>query len=161
MQRVDLAALAAESVEAARLRAQEEGVDLRLSAGDGLPPVRGDRSRLGQVIDNLVSNAVKFTPHGGSAEVRLGAPDGHVEIVVSDTGIGIPPEERERLFQRFFRARTATEAGIAGTGLGLAVSRAIVEGHGGSISLDPGDGPGTTFRVRLPRTPAGEGDDPR
>ena len=162
MQRVDVAALAAESVEGARPRAQAAGVDLRLvRAAPELPPVHGDRSRLGQVIDNLVSNAVKFTPRGGEAEVRLEAEDGHVEMVVSDTGIGIPPEERDHLFERFFRARSATEAGIAGTGLGLAVSRAIVEGHGGTITLDPPGPRGTTFRVRLPLVPPQPGGDGR
>jgi signal transduction histidine kinase len=141
--------LAGEAVAAARPRADERGVELVLAAG----PVRacpGDAERLGQVLDNLVSNAVKFTPRGGRVVVRVGEDREAVWAEVQDTGIGIPPEEVDLLFDRFFRASSATEREIPGVGLGLAVAKAIAEGHGGGIAVDSTEGRGTTFRVTLP-----------
>jgi signal transduction histidine kinase len=98
------------------------------------------------LLDNLVSNAIKFTPAGGSVVVRLSQRDGLVCVEVSDTGIGIPEEERERLFQRFFRSQTALERQIQGTGLGLYISKAIVESHGGRIGVRSGEAGGTILR---------------
>jgi signal transduction histidine kinase len=102
-------------------------------------------------VDNLCSNAVKYTPESGIVRVTLSASDGFAELCVADSGIGIPPAEREHLFERFFRASTATDRGIKGTGLGLAISKAIVERHGGRIVVSDGDGGvGTAFTVTLP-----------
>jgi signal transduction histidine kinase len=97
-----------------------------------------------------VSNAVKFSRHESCVEVKTERVDGHAVISVSDNGIGIPPNDVERLFQRFFRASTATALAIPGTGLGLTIAQAIVEGHGGRITVDSEEGVGTTFRVELP-----------
>ncbi len=91
--------------------------------------VLGDRLRLGQLLSNLVSNAVKFTPEGGQVRVRVGEQDGTCQVEVTDSGIGIPVADRAHLFERFYRASTAT--GTAGSGLGLAISKAIAEAHGG------------------------------
>jgi signal transduction histidine kinase len=103
-----------------------------------------------QLLANLLANAVKFTPAGGAIRIAARA-DGDVgRIRVSDTGIGIPDADRERLFERFFRASSAVESGIGGTGLGLAISKSIAESHGGSIRLGEPDGPGTVFVVELP-----------
>jgi signal transduction histidine kinase len=110
----------------------------------------GDHSRLSQVIDNLCSNAVKYTPAGGRVDVRLESRHGAAVLIVRDSGIGIPPEERENLFQRFFRASSATDQGIPGTGLGLAISKAIIDGHGGSIRVGDGFDGGTAITVTLP-----------
>ena len=94
------------------------------------------------MLVNLITNASKYTPDGGHIVVEVTAADGEVSTSVTDTGIGIPPEEQERLFERFFRASTAHEQGIAGTGLGLAILHSIVERHGGAITLtsEPGRG---------------------
>jgi signal transduction histidine kinase len=102
------------------------------------------------VLDNFISNAIKFTPSGGSASVTTVVHPGEVEIVISDTGIGIPAEELPQLFQRFFRAERATAGAIPGTGLGLAIAKALVMGHGGRIRVESAEGAGTTFRVILP-----------
>ncbi|GAA3382657.1 sensor histidine kinase [Cryptosporangium minutisporangium] len=110
----------------------------------------GDPARLRQVLDNLLSNAIKYTPDGGQVTVTAVGERGGVEVRVSDTGIGIPAEQLAQLFTRFFRARTAVEHGIRGTGLGLAVTKAIVEAHAGTVTAEPGPETGTTFRVWLP-----------
>ena len=147
--KVDLAALAAECVEGARPAADQKAIDLQLAAAP-VPPLVGDRGRLAQVLDNLISNALKFTPESGRVEVRTAASNGDVLLEVRDSGIGIPAHEQPRLFERFFRAASATEQAIPGTGLGLAIVKAIVEAHGGRIEVDSKPGAGTTFRVALP-----------
>src|SRR5439155_27171082 len=115
-----------------------------------LPEMRGDRARLAQVLDNFVSNAIKFTPSGGSVSVATRVLPGEIEIVIADNGMGIPESELPLLFQRFFRAEHATAGAIPGTGLGLAIAKAIVTGHGGRIRVESEDGTGTTFRIILP-----------
>ena len=115
-----------------------------------MPALVGDRGRLAQVLDNLVSNALKFTPEGGRVEVRTSVTDDYVLLEVEDSGIGISAEEQPRLFERFFRAASATEQAIPGTGLGLAIVKAIVEAHSGRIEVVSAPGEGTTFRVELP-----------
>ncbi|MFI5890431.1 ATP-binding protein [Actinoplanes sp. NPDC051513] len=113
-------------------------------------PVLGDAQRLRQALDNLLSNAIKYTPEGGAITVTARRRGHEVVIEVSDTGIGIPPEQYQHLFSRFFRASNATRDGIKGTGLGLAVTKAIVEAHDGVLAARPGDGGGTTFSITLP-----------
>jgi signal transduction histidine kinase len=146
---VDVAAVAADCVEAARPAADQKSIELTLSAAP-VPALVGDRGRLAQVLDNLVSNALKFTPEGGSVEVRTSSANGHVVLDVADSGIGITAAEQPRLFERFFRAASATEQAIPGTGLGLAIVKAIVEAHGGHITVDSAPNEGTTFRIELP-----------
>jgi len=146
---VDLKRVVSHAVESARPRAETGGVHLGTVLVD-VPPVSGEPDRLAQLLDNLISNAIKFTPPGGNVTVRLAATDGTVSIEVSDTGIGVPETERERLFERFFRSQTALERQIQGTGLGLHISKAIVEAHGGRIGVDSEEGSGTTFVVELP-----------
>ena len=118
---------------------------------------RADASRIEQLLDNLLSNAVKFTSDGGLVTVRLSAADDGYQLTVSDTGIGIPEGEVEKLFERFFRASNARAAMISGTGLGLAVCNAIARLHGGTVSVDSIEGSGTTFTVTLPKTSVEEG----
>jgi signal transduction histidine kinase/CHASE3 domain sensor protein len=146
---VDLEAVAAESIEAATPRARAGGVELVLET-EPLPPVRGDQDRLGQAIDNLVSNAIKFTPDGGRVTVRLARDDDRAVIEVSDNGIGISDVDMQRLFERFFRTQRATAAAIPGVGLGLTIAQAIVHGHEGRLSVQSSEGEGTTFRIDLP-----------
>jgi len=146
---VDLARVAAESVETARPLAEEKEITLALATSP-LPLLAGDRARLGQLLDNLVSNAVKFTPQGGRVDVRASSSREHAVLEVRDTGMGIPADEQEHVFERFFRTSRATEQAIQGTGLGLAISKAIVHAHGGRITLASDDGEGATFRVTIP-----------
>ncbi|MFG1610541.1 ATP-binding protein [Actinoplanes sp. NPDC049265] len=146
---VDLADVVREAVE--RTRDVIDGAPLSLAAElpDGLV-LPGDRRRLKQVIDNLLGNAVKYSPDGGKITVRLRPVGRAAELSVSDTGIGIGPEERDRLFTRLHRASVVRDKAIPGTGLGLALSRAVVQRHHGTIELADHEGPGTTVRVRLP-----------
>jgi signal transduction histidine kinase len=109
------------------------------------------------VLDNLVSNAIKFTPSGGSVTLSARDGDGPLHVEVTDTGIGIPQDELGLLFSRFYRASTATRRAIPGTGVGLVIARAIVEGHGGTISLESTEGEGTRVTVTLPRGQAAGG----
>lgn len=152
---VDLPQVTAEALEAARPRAEDAGIAL-----DGriepVPVTLGDRDRLAQVLDNLISNGLKFTPAGGRVEVRLRAEEGEAVLEVADTGVGIPAADRERIFDRFFRAANATARAVPGVGLGLMIVRAIVSAHGGTIDVDSEVGAGTTFHVRLPLRAARE-----
>jgi signal transduction histidine kinase len=147
---VDLRTLVLQAVDSARPRARAASVDVRAETVD-VPPIPGEPAKLAQLLDNLVSNAIKFTPRDGRVDVRLSMNGELIRIEVSDTGIGIPDAERERLFQRFFRAQSALERQIQGTGLGLYISKAIVEAHGGRIGVNSEPGQGTTFVVELPK----------
>jgi signal transduction histidine kinase len=146
---VDLASLARDALEVARPFAEREGVSLTLDC-EALPSVVGDPGRLGQGLDNLIHNAVKFTPNGGRVEVRLERCGDRALIEVRDTGVGIPVAEQARLFERFFRASTATERAVPGVGLGLAIVKAIAEAHGGAIAVESEIGRGSVFRLELP-----------
>ena len=145
----DLDQLLREAVEAARPLAAEHEVELELDA-EGVADLIGDRARLAQILDNLIANAVKFTPPGGHVEVRTFREADVVVVEVADTGIGISDEDQDRLFQRFFRAEGAILHAIEGTGLGLAIVKAIVDAHGGELSVESISGQGTTFRIALP-----------
>jgi signal transduction histidine kinase len=144
---VDLTELVSETVALFAGTAAEKGVEM---TSDTCPSavVHGDRLRLGQLLGNLVSNAVKFTPEGGQVSVRVAEHDGTCQLEVTDSGIGIPVAERAHLFERFYRASTAT--GTAGSGLGLAISKAIAEAHGGTIRITDSGGTGTRFVVDIP-----------
>jgi signal transduction histidine kinase len=146
---VDLAELAAAAVEVVRPAAEEKHIAITLDTQGSLPLV-ADSARLAQVLDNLLTNAVKFTPAGGAIVLSVSGGDGHRRIEVTDNGIGVPHEELGQLFSRFYRASSATRRAIPGTGLGLVIARAIVEGHGGTISLDSREGEGTSVTVTLP-----------
>ena len=149
MGEVDLSEVVAEACQAARPVAAERGIALRVDAPAGAA-VTGDRTRLGQVVDNLVSNALKFTPSGGTVAVTVARSGGEVVCEVSDTGVGIPAAEQERLFERFYRGSRAATDAVQGSGLGLAIAKMIVEGHGGGIALASEEGVGTRVRVTLP-----------
>jgi len=148
----DLADIAACTVEELRPEAQRKHIDLALSA-TAIPRLAVDPTRIAQLLGNLLSNAVKFTPDGGRVEVRLGREGGQVVLAVADTGVGIPAADRERIFERFFRTAIATRQAVQGTGLGLTITKAIVETHHGTIAVDSDEGRGSTFTVRLPLRP--------
>ncbi len=143
---VDLPAVVDEGVSRFTALAEQHGIALS-STVDALPPLAADRARLAQLVDNLVSNAIKFTPRGGSVEVRATSSEGGPVLVVSDSGIGVPLSERERVFERFFRASNSDEVASSGTGLGLAIAKAIVDAHGGALELESVEGEGTTLRA--------------
>ena len=150
---VDLTDLVGSAVQSVAPLAHDRGIDLRLDC-QTLLPLTGDAGRLGQMIDNLLTNALKFTPHGGRVEVRSFAQDDGVCVQVRDTGMGIAEEDQQRLFERFFRTSEAQAEAIQGTGLGLSIVAAIVEAHCGSIEVESEPGVGTTFTVVLPTAPA-------
>ena len=135
---------------AVELEAQRRGHTLVRRYGRTLPMVTGDRSRLEQVMMNVIGNSIKYTPDGGSITVDAGIRGGNVWIEVSDTGIGIPQQDRERIFDRFYRVDKARSRESGGTGLGLSIAREIVLRHHGSIGLTDHEGPGTTVRIVLP-----------
>jgi signal transduction histidine kinase len=147
----DAATIVRECAEACAPAAAARGIRLECSTETNLL-MTGDPGRIGQVIDNLVSNALKFTPPGGSVELVAREHDSGVRIDVADTGMGIPLEEQDRLFDRFFRSARVQNEAIVGAGLGLSIAKAIVEAHNGHIFFRSVVGEGTTFTVFLPAT---------
>lgn len=149
---VDLAGLAWQAVADLAPQAALDGIGLLLDLPKSLPVV-ADPVRIRQVMDNLLSNAVKYTPSGGTVSIRLSETENdELELVVRDTGIGIDRSELSRLFTRFFRTQDAEVRAIQGVGLGLAISKSIVESHDGRIEVESVAGKGSTFTVVLPRT---------
>ena len=135
---------------AVELECQRRGHTLVCQYDDTLPMIAGDRNRLEQVLMNVLGNSIKYTPDGGTITVDAGVRGKKVWIEVSDTGIGIPQKDRERIFDRFYRVDKARSRESGGTGLGLSIAREIVLRHKGAIRLAPHDGPGTTVRIELP-----------
>jgi PAS domain S-box-containing protein len=146
---VELDEVVRQCVEAARPVAEENEIELTVSV-EPVPTLLGDGARIAQVLDNLVSNALKFTPGHGRVEVRLLSADDRAVLEVEDTGLGIPAGEQGQLFERFFRSSSASENAIPGTGLGLTIAKAIVERHDGRITVESVERVGTTVRVELP-----------
>jgi signal transduction histidine kinase len=134
-----------------RERASRRGITLGHSVDERLGTIRGDERKVKQVLLNLLSNALKFTPEGGRIDVRAVPHDGVSEISVADTGVGIAPEDQEAVFEEFRQVGTADKK-IEGTGLGLALSRKFIELHGGRIWVESEVGKGSTFRFTLPST---------
>lgn len=156
---VDLAALVHHAVEAAAPAADAQQVRLHVTAPEQLS-ITGVEQRLRQLVDNPVSNAVKYSPDGGDVRVSLTADDTGVTLVVTDTGIGIPDGERTNVFRRFYRSTRARDRGIPGTGLGLALCRIVADLHHGSIVvINPAPDGGTSVEVRLSPVPT-DGCDP-
>jgi two-component system, NtrC family, sensor histidine kinase GlrK len=151
MKSVRLDALVTEAARAHQLAAASKGLRLRIEAENAT--LEADPEKLRSIVDNLISNAVKFTPTGGTITVRASVSRGEAEIDVVDSGPGIPAEEQESVFNLFFRGRTKAESAVKGSGLGLAICRELVEAHGGQIRV-VGGGSGGHFRVTLPRRSA-------
>jgi PAS domain S-box-containing protein len=162
VQPIDLPFIIDNAVATVQPAADAKGVRLQTTIDPRVGPVSGDRDRLQQVVWNLLTNAVKFTPRGGRVQIVLQRVNSHVEIAVSDTGIGIRPDFLPYVFDRFRQADGAITRKAGGLGLGLAIVRHIVEMHGGTVDASsPGEAMGATFRVRLPvmivhPAPAGE-----
>jgi len=132
-----------------RERAGRRGIALGMTVDDRLGEIRADERKIRQVVLNLLSNAIKFTPEGGRIEVRAAPVDESVEVSVTDTGVGIAPEDQEAIFEEFKQVGTAAKK-VEGTGLGLALSRKFIELHGGRIWVKSEVGVGSTFTFRIP-----------
>jgi len=145
----DLARIVTEAVDSVLPKAAGAGLELKLDVERPLP-ARLDPARISQVIRNLLSNAIKFSPHGGRITATAHSTEAGLVCSISDTGMGMSGEEQEQAFTKFFRSARSRETAIPGAGLGLPVSKTIVEGHGGSISLDSEPGRGTTATFVLP-----------
>ena len=145
------AGLLEESCQAMRIEAQRRGHTLRLEGTGGLPAIRADRERISQVVMNVLSNAIKYAPDGGRIVLTAGCTPDRVWLEVADNGIGIPPEDRDRIFERFYRVDKARSRESGGTGLGLSIAQEIVRQHQGSLTLVDRPGPGTTLRLELKR----------
>ena len=146
----DLSAMLEETVRAVKLDAEKHGHTLSLNMEDGLPHICADRERILQVLMNVVANAIKYTPDGGRIEISAGRKEKAVWIEVADNGIGIPPEEGNRIFERFYRVDKARSRESGGTGLGLSIAKEIVDRHQGTIGIVEKDTPGLTIRIELP-----------
>jgi two-component system phosphate regulon sensor histidine kinase PhoR len=137
-------------VETARLNAKARGLEIHVDLQENAPAVRGDGAQLGEVLQNLLDNAVQYTPSGGQIELKARANGPDVIFTVSDTGIGIPESDLERIFERFYRVDAARSREAGGTGLGLAIARHIVEAHGGRIWVESAIGQGSRFHFSVP-----------
>jgi signal transduction histidine kinase len=159
----DVRSAVEQAIEQATPAARRRGVELSVDLPKEPIRVRHDPVRIGQVVTNLVGNALKFTPRGGTVKVSVrGTREGGARIEVADTGVGIDPAELPRIFERFFRGSRASEARGSGSGLGLAIVRSIVEMHGGTVDVESRLGEGSTFTVTLPQQPRGpDGEPPR
>jgi two-component system phosphate regulon sensor histidine kinase PhoR len=154
---VDMVRLAQTTSERLRLFAERQGLRLRFDLPKQVLRVRGDEDRLGQVLINLLHNAVKFSPNGGDIVVGVREGDGEVVTWVRDPGIGVPAADRARIFERFYKVDRARVRGRGGTGLGLSIARHVVESHGGRIWVESTEGEGSTFSFTVPMAPAPSG----
>jgi two-component system phosphate regulon sensor histidine kinase PhoR len=149
---VKVAGLLDSCLETTRLKAAQKQLTLSVECPASLPAVRGDARRLAEVLQNILDNAVQYTAEGGTISIRARAEDHLVRIAVSDTGIGIPRDEQQRIFERFYRVDAARSREAGGTGLGLSIAKHLVEAHGGRIEVESEVGQGSTFSVLLPAT---------
>ncbi|MCI0713474.1 MAG: HAMP domain-containing histidine kinase [Chloroflexi bacterium] len=148
---VDLDILIQDVVDGFRPLAEKREQTLQLDIGAGNHAVMGYVEQLRRMIENLVANALHYTPEHGSIEVILNGTSDRTTVTISDTGIGIPEQEIDRIYKRFYRAQNAQQRDMEGSGLGLSIVRRIVQLHGGQIAVESKEGSGTTFRVALPR----------
>jgi signal transduction histidine kinase len=156
---VSLADIGHASVQAARVSAVEAGLTLNDEIPDGLPPVLGDKRRLGQVFDNLLQNAIKFSQPGGAITVRMRVVGLHIRAEVQDTGIGIPRDQLSRIFDRFYQVDGTTTRRFGGTGLGLAIVKQIVEAHGGQVGVESKVDKGSLFYFTIPQATSSNGEE--
>ncbi|MAP64182.1 MAG: PAS domain-containing sensor histidine kinase [Microbacterium sp.] len=147
---IDISSIASASGESILPVAERAGVAVQVEVPEEPVRLHADARRVGQSIDNLVSNAVKFTPSGGSITVAVAQDDGNAVVTVTDTGMGIEPDDLEQLSERFFRSKMATRQAIKGIGLGLSITKAIVTAHEGTMSATSTVGEGTQFRIAIP-----------
>jgi signal transduction histidine kinase len=140
-------------VEALSFNARAKSIDLQLAVAPDELPIQGDRLKLSQIWHNLLSNAIKFTPEGGCVKVGIEAEPTGILVQVADNGLGIAPEDLQRIFEKFKRVHVRGTAGEKGTGLGLAIVQQLVQLHGGRVEANSKVGAGSTFVVHLPYQP--------
>ncbi len=148
---VSLEEIARFAVRSASLMARNAGIEFKLEIPPNLPPVMGDKSRLVQVFDNLINNAIKFSPHGGTVTIRLKDVGEYIQAEVEDTGIGIPEDKLDKIFERFYQVDSSSKRRFGGMGLGLAIVKSIVEAHKGKIWVKSQLGKGSTFYFVIPK----------
>jgi len=157
LQSVDLGIVALNCVRAAQAVGEQSGIMLQTDIAPDLPPVHGDQQRLAQVFDNLIGNAIKFSPRGGAITVRLHREGPFAWAEICDQGIGIPAEQLHRVWERFYQVEAGTTRRFGGTGLGLAIVKRLVEAHGGDVGATSVLGAGSTFYFTVPLADAGRG----
>jgi signal transduction histidine kinase len=153
MQDVDLVLVARGVVDRFEREMKDKSQQFMVDLPETLPMIRGDAMQLELAITNLLGNAVKYTPEGGTITMRIMQMDSRLRIAVADTGIGIAADEMPNLFREFFRVKSRETADISGTGLGLSLVKSIVEGHGGRVWAESQHGAGSTFTIELPLNP--------
>jgi two-component system, OmpR family, phosphate regulon sensor histidine kinase PhoR len=147
---LDLHQILHDMIEFMQEKAQNQQVDLKLETDGDIPLIQADRRSMEEIFNNLISNAINYSPDGGQVRVKMARRDGFLEIVVSDTGVGIDPEELPKIFEKFYRVKHPKTRQVVGTGLGLAIVKGVVDSHGGSIKVKSEPGAGTTFCILLP-----------
>jgi signal transduction histidine kinase len=149
IERCDATAIATEVADAQRARAPG-GIEFALTTAPDLPPVAADPDKLRQILTNLIDNAIKYSPDGGRVELEVARSGGRVRFRVSDRGLGVPPAEQDRIFEKFFRLDPNLTRGVGGTGLGLYISRELVTRMNGRIWVDSDGRSGSSFFLELP-----------
>jgi len=157
-ERVSLDSVIADSIESVKQAASEEGIKLNVELPEGLSSVKGDREKLTQVVINLLNNAIKFTPRSGEIRIKARELNEQVEVKVSDTGIGIPTEDLDMVFDKFYQVDSTLTREAGGTGLGLAICKGIIEAHNGHIMAESELGKGSTFILRVEKWVSGKSD---
>ena len=147
---LDVSEILQETIDFYKNRAEAKSQTLEFVAAEELPPVHGNKDDLSRLFANLISNAIKYTPENGEVRIHAQCTDSHIRVKVADTGIGMPKEAQEHIFDEFYRAPNALDKKISGTGLGLSIARKIAEDHHGYIDLESEENKGSTFRVTLP-----------
>ena len=150
----DLLSIVASAVEDAQVLAEQRGIKIAVSASP-IPYIMGDVEKLSLTFGNLISNAIKYSGKGGTIDITVTRHKGGARVSIADTGIGISSEDLSKIFARFYQASNASKAGVRGTGLGLALVKAFVEGHGGAVGVTSVLGSGSTFTVDLPAADLG------
>jgi len=154
---INVATFFGETARDWKLAAGKKKVTVKTDVQPGLPPLHADSHRIEQVFNNLLDNALKYTPEGGSITLGAALADGMMELWVKDTGQGILSSHLPHIFERFYRADKARSREVGGTGLGLSIVKHIAKAHGGSVAAESSFGKGTTIRLRLPVSPGGDG----
>jgi signal transduction histidine kinase len=147
---LDLKKILQRTLELMRLSAEEKEVNITSDMAEELPSFNGDMGGIEAIFVNLISNAIKYTPKGGKVDVILNRSGKDILFKVADNGIGIPPEDIDRIFEKFYRIKTEQTKSVGGSGLGLSIVKGLVNAHNGSVNVESEVGKGTTFIVSLP-----------
>jgi two-component system sensor histidine kinase VicK len=150
MKQIDIYKVVSDCAYKMNISAKQKNQTLVFDGDIDIPVIMGDKDRIEQVIVNILSNAIKYTPEGGKIEIKIAKEEDSVVIKVSDTGLGIPKEDLPRLFERFYRVDKARSRMLGGTGLGLSIAKQIVEAHKGTIKIQSEYGQGTQVFISLP-----------